>query len=270
MPNLSEHTALVTGASSGIGQQMARILASWGADLILVARRKQRLETLAGQLRADHGVQVRCIPCDLSAPGAAANLYDQVRGSLDILVNNAGFGAYRDFADTESQRNQELLQLNVSVPVELTHHFVQDVLGRERRAYVLNVSSIAAYAPVPYFATYSGSKAFIRSFTESLAAELAGSNVSATCLAPGGTRSEFSDVAGQPLNKAVQHYLMSPERCAEAGLQAMLRRRPIVVPGLSNKLIALATRLVPRRTAGSVARAVIGQPIEPRKPEADA
>lgn len=267
MRDLHGQRAVVTGASSGIGAEIARLLAGRGADLVLVARRRERLEALAAELGAGCGVEVTAIDCDLAAPGAPERLWQALGGPVDILVNNAGFGAYQELCETSWQRTAELLRLNVSCLVELSHRFCEAARGRDRRAYLLNVASVVAYMPIPYFATYAASKAFVLSFSESLAMELRGTNVSVTCVAPGPTRSEFSEVAGQRLNSLAKRSMMSAERCARIAVGAMLARRRVVVPGAGNKLLTLVTRLLPRAVLGRASAVVIGDPVRPSLPE---
>ncbi len=264
-PDLSGTTALVTGASSGIGAAMARLLASWQCDLMLSARRADRLSALAGELSSAHGVDCRVLVEDLADREGPARLHRAVRETgrpIDILINNAGFAAYRAFADTGWQRHADLLQLNVVSLIELTHRFLPDLTARPR-AHILNVSSIVGpWIAIPNMASYGASKACVRSFSETLAAELAGSNVRVTCLCPGGTTTEFPEVAGQKLGAAARAGMMSAERCASIGLHGMLRGRRLVVPGGSNKLIRVASWLLPRRLVGTTAQWVLGPPAE--------
>jgi uncharacterized protein len=264
MPDLSGKVALVTGASSGIGAAMARQLAAWKCDLVLTARRMDRLQALCGEL-SKAGIKAYGIGEDLVDPGGPRRLHAAARafGPIDILINNAGFGTYQSFADTPWSRHAELLQLNVLSLVELTHHFLPELLARPGRAHVLNVASIAAFVAVPYFASYTGSKAYVLGFSESLAAELAGTSVRVTCLCPGGTSTEFSEVAGQTLGKAARASMMSAERCAAIGLRGMLRGRRLVVPGGSNKATHVLSRLMPRRLMGAAGARILGKPAPP-------
>jgi len=263
-PDLSGTTALVTGASSGIGAAMARLLASWKCDLVLSARRADRLAALAAELTAAHRVDCRVLPEDLADREGAARLHRAARESgrpIDVLINNAGFATYRAFADTGWQRHAELLQLNVTSLIELTCRFLPDLKARPR-AHILNVSSIGAWIPVPNLAAYGASKACVLSFSEALAAELERTSVRVTCLCPGGTTTEFPQVAGQKLGAAARAGMMSAERCASIGLRGMLRGRRVVVPGGSNKLIRVASWLLPRRLVGATALWVLGPPAE--------
>jgi short-subunit dehydrogenase len=267
MPDLSGRLALVTGASSGIGAAMARQLAAWKCDVILTARRQDRLEALKGELRAT-GATVHAVREDLADPAGPARLHAAARalGSIDILINNAGFGAYQSFADTSWPRHAELLQLNVLSLVELCHRFLPDLLARPGRAHIMNVASIAAFVAVPYFANYGGTKSYVLGFSESLAAELAATGVRVTCLCPGGTWTEFSEVAGQTLGRTARAGMMSAERCAAIGLRGMLRGRRLVVPGGGNKATHVLSRLMPRRLMGAAGARILGKPAPPALP----
>ncbi|HWN69058.1 MAG TPA: SDR family oxidoreductase [Haliangium sp.] len=263
MPDLRDHRALITGASSGIGREMARVLASWGCALTITARRGERLRELADELRAAHGVAVRCVICDLGQPGGAATLYEGVQSAgekIDILVNNAGAGRYQAFEHQSWDELAGMIQLDVTSLVELTHRFLPEMRRSTRRAYVLNVASIAAYQPVPYFACYAAAKSYVRDFSEALAAELERSNVSVSCLCPGGTRTEFSDLAGQTLGRLAEASMLEARTVAEKGLLAMLRGRRNRVTGWMNVLSCFLVRFVPRRVAAASAALVLGPP----------
>jgi short-subunit dehydrogenase len=196
--DLTGKTALVTGASSGIGEAIARQLAARGADVILVARRRDKLEALAGAIRAGHRVRADVVAMDLGEAGSAERLFEATEGAgraVDVLVNNAGFGVHDRFADIAWERTASQLQLNIVSLTELTHRFVRAMLER-RRGWILNVASVGAYMPVPSYATYAAGKAYVRNFTEALAFELRGTPVHVCCLNPGATATELMDVAG--------------------------------------------------------------------------
>jgi uncharacterized protein len=266
-PDLSGSTALVTGASSGIGAAMARQLAAWRCDLVLTARRADRLDALAGELRASRRISCTVVAEDLAQPGGAARLHERIRAAgrpIDILINNAGFAIYRRFADTSWQRHAELLQLNVLSLVELTYLFLPDLAAHPGRTHILNVSSpVGPWIDVPAMATYGASKAAVLGFSRALAAELSRSNVRVTCLCPGGTTTEFSEVAGQTLGGLARAGMMGARRCAAIGLRGMLRGRRVVVPGITNKLIRLLSCIVPRRWMGASSTWLMGPPQAP-------
>jgi short-subunit dehydrogenase len=259
--NLKGRTAVVTGASSGIGASFARQLAQAGASLVLTARRAERLETLAGDLRESYGTDVMTVPVDLAKPGAARALFDATEGAgkpVDILINNAGFGTHGRFDRIPWARSAEQLQLNIVSLTELTRVFLGPMLAR-RRGHVLNVGSIGAYAPAPCYATYTAGKAYVRNFTEALAEELRGTGVRACCLCPGATRTSFFDVAGQSVSRLVDASMMSPDRCARIGLAALLRGRRNIVAGWGNSLMCWSLRFVPRRVIVWAAGLLMGK-----------
>ncbi|MBI2566136.1 MAG: SDR family oxidoreductase [Candidatus Schekmanbacteria bacterium] len=241
-------TALVTGASAGIGEAFAHLLAQSGCHLILVARRRDRLEALAEKLRDRYGVTVDVIAVDLATPEAAGAVFAEVAKlgrAVDLLINNAGFGIDGRFSDHELARELAMIQLNVVALVELTKRFLPGMLQRGR-GDILLVSSIAAFVSMPTFATYAATKAFVTSFGEAIGHELRGTGVTVTVLNPGGTRTEFLDVAGMKPTKLTQLGLMPAETVARIGLRAMARGRRSVIAGLANAAaIFVSTHLLP-------------------------
>ena len=259
---LKGRTALVTGASSGLGAAFARLLAERGADLIVTARRKDKLDALKEELEKKHHVAVDVVVLDLSEPGAPEKLWNETEGAgrtVDVLVNNAGGALHRYFADMAWEDVARQMQLNVLSLTELTHRFVKPMLGRGR-GHVLNVSSIGAYAPSPSLATYSAGKAFVRDFTEALAFELRKTPVRVCCLCPGGTLTEFHQVAGQELPRAIRATFMSAEDCAAIGLRALFAGRRNVVSGIFNALSVYFMRFVPRRFLVWATARTMGEP----------
>jgi short-subunit dehydrogenase len=259
MSDLKGKTALVTGASSGLGVDFAAILAERGCNLILVARREDRLQKLAEELRGRHGVQVHVIALDLAPLGAAQQLYDRVRGlglEVDVLINNAGFGAHGPFIDVPWEREQEMLLLDVIALVHLTKLFVRDMVSRNF-GYVLQVSSIGAYQPSPTYGTYSAAKAFVLSFGEALSYELRKTKVKVSVISPGVTETEFLDVAGQKRTLYQRMSMMKSRPVAEIGINAMLAGKPSKVAGAMNALTAWSLRFVPRRMQAAMANAAM-------------
>ncbi len=259
--NLKGRTALVTGASSGIGVSFARQLAAAGAQLILTARRKDRLDALADELRAAHGIEVTTIALDLGTADAPKALFDATEGAgkpVDVLINNAGFGTQERFDRMPWAKANEQIQLNVVSLTELTHRFVGPMIERGR-GHVLNVASIGAYMPVPWYATYGAGKAYVRNFTEAVAAELAKTEVRVCCLCPGGTKTEFLDVSGQKSDWLVEASMMSADRCAKIGLRALFGGRRNIISGWSNSLMCWSLRFVPRRSATWIAGRIMGK-----------
>ena len=260
--DLKGRTALVTGASSGLGAAFARLLAERGADLIVTARRKENLEALKKELEEKRGVAVDVVVLDLSEPGSPEKLWNETEGvgrKIDLLVNNAGGGLHKNFVDTPWDRVARQIQLNVVSLTELTHRFAKAMLERGR-GHILNVSSIGAYTPSPSYATYSAGKAFVRDFTEALAFELRGTPVRVCSLCPGGTLTEFHQAAGHELPKAFRATFMSAEDCAAIGLRALLGGRRNVVSGIFNTLSVFFMRFVPRRVLVWATARTMGEP----------
>ncbi|MFP5502300.1 MAG: SDR family NAD(P)-dependent oxidoreductase [Candidatus Sericytochromatia bacterium] len=254
---MPKETAMITGASAGIGASFAGALARRGLDLVLVARRRAALEAIAARLTADHGVRVEVIACDLARSDATETLMAEVatRGlRIDWLINNAGFGAWGPFAEVDPARAVEMLQLNVVALTALTRALLPGMRER-RRGVVINVASVAAFQGVPHFAVYAASKAYVLSFTEALAEEVRGEGIVVQALCPGTTRTEFFEVAGMP--PEARSAYMSPEAVVEASLGGIARRSPVVVPGAKNRLLAIGSRLGPRRLVTRVAGRMI-------------
>lgn len=244
-------TALITGASSGIGEAFAHALAKPGDTLILVARSQGRLEALAAKLRADHGIAVEVIAADLSRPGSGPALAAEVskRGfSVDLLINNAGFGSAGPFAKEDPARDAEMINLNVSAVVELAHAFLPAMLERGRGG-ILNVASVAGFQPTPNMAIYGATKAFVLSFSEALWAETRRRGVKVTALCPGPVDTPFFEATGNPeLRKAVpKNMFMTADQVARMALAALDAGQPVLVPGITNKLVTWGPRLLPRR-----------------------
>jgi hypothetical protein len=241
-------TALITGASAGLGRDYARLFAADGHDVVLVARRRERLEELARELTANHGIQAHVLVFDLADPATPERLYAAVRDrqlTIDFLVNNAGFGTVGTFAEGDRRRELEMIQVNVTALVDITRLFLPDMLAR-RRGHVLNVGSTAGFQPGPFMATYYASKAFVNSFTEALAWELAGTGVTATVSCPGATATEFADHAGNANSLLFKVGAADSTAVAREAYQAMLAGRRMVVHGLANKLGVQAVRVSPR------------------------
>lgn len=259
MTSWSGTTALVTGASSGIGEQFALALAARGADLVLVARRAERLEALAERIRAGHGRTVTVLAADLARPGAGAGLAARVAAAglqVDTLVNNAGFATHGAFVEAKADRVGDELALNVTALVELTHALLPGMVAR-RRGTVVNLASTAAFQPVPWMAVYGATKAFVLSFSEALSHEVRGSGVTVLALCPGATRTEFFDVAGEAASVG---RMQTPEQVVGTALRALdaRRPRPSVVSGALNRAGALLPRFVSRRAALAVTGRLVG------------
>jgi uncharacterized protein len=252
-----KETALVTGASSGIGEDLARLLAAGGRNVVLLARSVDKLQALAGQLSAAHGVEATVLAADLSDSGAASQVVRTLtaRGiAIDILVNNAGFGTAGSFARDDPQRQLDMLQVNVVALTALTRAFLPGMLER-KRGRILNVASTAAFQPGPFMTVYYASKAYVLSFSEALSEETAGSGVTVTCLCPGPTHTGFQDRA--QMHKSRLFNMTRPMHSsdvAQAGYDAMLAGRRLVITGLMNKVVAQSIRITPRAIALKVVR----------------
>jgi short-subunit dehydrogenase len=241
-------TAIITGASSGLGAEFARTLAARGANFVLVARREDRLIALADELAAAHGVAVHPLALDLAAPGAADAVATCVRErglSVDSLVNNAGFGMHGALAEADATRIDEQVRLNVGALVALTRAFLPEMTA-SGLGILVNIASTAAFQPVPFMATYGATKAFVLSFTEAVAFETRDSGLRVTALAPGATRTEFFDVVGTE-GARVGDY-QTPEEVVATAMRALDARRtpPSVVSGGRNAATALMARIMPR------------------------
>jgi short-subunit dehydrogenase len=257
---LQGQTALVTGASSGLGADFARELAGRGASLVLAARRRERLEQLAQELRERHGVTVHVQTVDLSEPDAGRALKAELdaRGlHIDILVNNAGLAAYGPFFERDWADHQKLLQVDVVALTELTHAFVP-AMSERGRGHVLLVASVLGYVPAPGYASYAAAKAYVRHFGDVLAYELRGTGVAVTVVSPGSTATEFFDVGGQRLSAFQRASIMPSHEVARLGTRAMLSRRVHLIPGFFNWLQVHLARLVPAVLRKRVAQLLLG------------
>lgn len=242
-----EGYALVTGASSGIGECFARALAARGHDLVLVARSAPKLTALSRALSAAHGIRAEPMPFDLSVSGAATQLVQALRErrlEIDLLVNNAAFGARGEFWKVSLDRQSEMLRLNIQALVELTHLLLAPMVEKHRGS-IINVSSTASFQPVPYTGMYGATKAFVTSLSQALAEEVRPYGVVVVTLCPGGTKTNFFQ-ASQYGPSRFPGGLQAPEEVVEAALVALDRGSGLVVPRLLNKFTLFVQRFVPR------------------------
>lgn len=247
-------TALVTGASSGLGEAFAHDLARRGANLILVARREEKLRVVADELRSRYGVRAASIRQDLSEHDAPQHLFAQLQAEgvvVDVLVNNAGFGLYGTFLELPWERERNMLELDVLTLVQLTKLFAAEMVKRDE-GYILHVASVGAYQPSPLYATYSAAKSFVLNFGEALNFELRYTNVRSSVVSPGITATEFLTVSGQRPTLYQRLVMMKSADVARIGVNAMLQNRPSVVPGRLNALSVWSNRLMPRRLSARV------------------
>jgi len=252
-------TALITGASTGIGYELSKCFAADHHNLILIARQEPRLRQVAEELTKQFGIAVRVVAADLAQPDAPQKIVDAVRRDswqVDYLVNNAGYGLGGKFAETDLAVELGMMQVNMIALVALTKLFLPDMLAR-KSGKIMNVASTAAFQPGPLMAVYYASKAFVLSFTEAIANELKGTGVTVTALCPGPTASEFQQRAQIQNTRLVKNKLlgiMSSEQVAKIGYQGFLRGKRIIIPGLLNKIGVHGTRLTPRTITAQVAR----------------
>jgi short-subunit dehydrogenase len=239
-------TALITGASSGIGAAFTRALAAQGTHIILVARSEAKLRDLATSLAGQHAIRAEVLSFDLSRPAAGEELFaatQELGMAVDLLINNAGFGTYGAFDRLDPEREQQEVLLNVAAVVDLTHRFLPAMLARGGGS-IINVASTAAFQPVPYMAVYGASKAFVLSFSEALWAEYRRQGIRVLALCPGRTRTDFFKVVGT--EEAGFGALETPEKVVRVALRALERGRPSVISGRQNWLTANAVRFAPR------------------------
>ena len=249
--------ALVTGATEGIGYELARCFARGPHDVVLVARDGEKLERVAAEISASCGVRVSTIAQDLSGHDGARLLFDEVRRRrivVDVLVNNAGVGTYGLFAEADLERELAMMRLNMISLTVLTKLFLTEMLQRGS-GRILNVASTAAFQPGPLMAVYYASKAYVVSFTEALANELQGSGIAASVLCPGPTRSGFEARAGMSASKLFRRRgVMKASDVAEIGYREFMKGKTTIIPGLRNKILVFGVRLGPRKLLPSIVR----------------
>ncbi len=261
MSEWKHKTVLVTGASYGIGEAFAQRLAAEGAHLILTARSTDRLAALAAQLRSQYGVSVHTISADLASATGAQTIFaeaERAQLAVDLLINNAGFGALGEFTNLSSARQLEMIQVNVTALVELTHLFLQPMRARGSGA-ILNVASTASFQAIPYFAVYAASKAFVLSFSEALMEECRPFGIRVLALCPGSTTTNFREVAGsQHLN--APRFTQTSAQVVEAGLLALAQGHSVTISGITNKIQTYMERFVPRQMVTKMAGKIFKPP----------
>jgi short-subunit dehydrogenase len=252
----SGRTALITGASAGLGREFARLAARDGHDVVLVARRKDRLQELAHELEGAHGVVATVIDADLADPAAPQAVVERTCAAgivVDFLINNAGFGSHGAYAQSDFARQSEMVDVNIRALMALTHRYLPKMLAR-RSGRILNVASLAGFVPGPYMATYYASKAFVLSFTEAVATEVRGTGVTVTASCPGPVATEFGAVANSDRTNLLRSGAADAVSVARHGYQAMMAGKVVAVPGFKNKLTTLLVRLGPRSAVRTAAR----------------
>lgn len=257
--NVKGSTVLITGASAGLGVEFARRFADRGGNLVLVARRRDRLDALADELRQKNSITVTVVAKDLAEPGAGSDLHRELTDQgvrVDSLVNNAGFGTYGDFSGEKLDRILSEIQLNISTLVELSHVFLPDLL--RGRGMLVNIASTAAFQPTPGMAVYGATKAFVLNFTEALWAEAQGSGLTVLTVCPGPTETEFFDVVGS--SEASVGGMQTAEQVVDTAFSALDKRfaPPTVVSGFSNWISANSTRMATRRLGVMITGRLLG------------
>jgi len=245
--SLKRPVALITGASGGIGRELATCFADANYDLVLVARTETKLQEVARDVEEEYGVSGLVLPFDLTDPGAATALYEELAErtiAVDVLVNNAGVGVYGPFADTDGEAELAMLRLNVLALTQLTKLAVTDMKSRGE-GKILNVSSLVGFQPFPRIAVYAASKAYVLSFTDALAEELRGTEITVTALCAGPTDTDFFERADMTRSKAARGAI-DPETVARAGFDGLMRGRVIVVPDRRTRLLIAAGKVTPR------------------------
>jgi short-subunit dehydrogenase len=250
-------TALITGASAGLGLELAQLFAADKHDVVLVARRRDQLEAVATRVAAEHGVIATVIPADLSDPASPQRIAEELGRrhlAIEFLVNNAGFGTNGRFVDLDLSRELAMVQVNVASLVHLTGLLLPAMVARGS-GRILNLGSTAGFQPGPLMATYYATKAFVNSFTEGLAHELRGTGVTATVVCPGATDTEFSAVSGSGASRLFRTGAMPAQPVARFAYQALMAGKVFAIPGIRNKLTLQVQRVSTRR----ILRAVVGR-----------
>lgn len=255
---MKNKTALVTGASSGIGEAFARLLAKEGYNLVLVARGEEKLNQIKSELGEKHGIQIYVIAKDLSVFTAPQEILAELQTKnieIDLLVNNAGFAEYGKFYELDLQKQINSINLNVVCLTALTHLFLPQMTAK-KHGHILNVASTAAFQAGPLMAVYYATKAYVLSFSEGLNSELQGTGVNVTALCPGPTKTEFfKKQPGFAFSRLFQSSsFMSAERVAQIGYNALITNKPVVIAGLRNKILAFGTRLLPRSLVTAISK----------------
>lgn len=250
-------TALITGASSGIGLELADVLAREGHNVVLTARNASKLNALAVDLMSKYGVKATVIACDLSEQNAPLKVFDQLKKEnilIDILVNNAGFGDFGAFTETKWEKERQMIDVNITALTQLTKLFLDGMIER-KYGRIMNVASTAAFQPGPFMAVYYATKAYVLSFSEAIANELQGTGVTVTALCPGPTESGFVKAASLDESKLFRNKKLPTSReVAEYGYKAMMKGKTVAIHGAMNRLMANSVRFTPRKLVTAIVR----------------
>jgi uncharacterized protein len=258
-PSQCQKTALITGAASGIGYQLARIFAAHDYDLVVVDRNELKLLEMVSKFQEEFGIYIKAIVKDLSISTSPEEIFTELQKAtiqVDVLVNNAGFGTYGLFNETNLATELEMLQVNLVCLTHLTKLFLKDMV-KQGEGKILNVASAAAFQPGPLMAVYFATKAYILSFSEAIANELEGTGVTVTVLCPGSTESAFHERTGMAGSKLLQgKKMMDAETVAKIGYHALMRGKTVVIPGFLNKIMAKSVRFIPRKQVTKIVRSM--------------
>jgi len=252
-------TALITGASGGIGYEFAKLFAKDKYNLVLVARSQKKLSEISGEFQNKFGISVKIIAKDLSVQNAPEEVFSELQGAgikVDVLINNAGFATYGFFAETDLEEQLQMIQLNVVALTHLTKLFLKEMV-QQKDGKILNVASTAAFQPGPLMAVYYATKAYVLSFSEAIANELEGSGVTVTALCPGATESGFQARANMEESKLFSgQKIMDAATVAQIGYRGLMKGQRVVVPGLKNQILSLSVRFIPRNLVTKIARSM--------------
>ena len=252
------NTAIITGASKGIGKAIAAELAAKGFDLLLIARTESLLQTLAAELSHRHNVKVEYLSLDLTTPDSINKIIEKVENeklSVQVLINNAGYAQWGNFAELDLIEQENMMFVNMNLMVRLSHRLLPQLL-KNQKSYLLNVASSSAYQAIPTLAIYCASKAFVLQFTRALRHELKGKGINVSCLSPGPTETEFMNVAGMTtakMKKQAAKFNMSPEAVASIGLKGLMNNKAEIIPGFLNLLQAKMVNFVPKTITEKIA-----------------
>lgn len=253
-------TALITGSSGGIGQELAFLFAKDGHNLVLVARNKEKLQSIAHIIQQTYSVQVTVIKKDLENPASAYELYDEIltkQIQIDYLVNNAGYGLYGAFSSTDLSKEVNMIELNITSLTILSKLFLRPMLEKQSGG-ILNVASTASFQPGPLMAVYYATKAYVLSFTEALASEVINTGVHVSALCPGPTKTGFGDRADLGNSKIFESGLMNVKKVALDGYLGFMKNKTIIIPGVQNQLLAQSSRFLPRKWVASIVKHIQG------------
>lgn len=254
-------SVLITGATTGIGYELAKLFAKDKFDIIIIARNEVKLKETAEELQKEFNVNVKFISKDLSDRNSAKEIYNKLKDeniSPDVLVNNAGFGSHGAFSESDPDNDIDMINLNITSLVTLNRLFLNDML-KKNSGRIMNVASTAAFQPGPYMAVYYATKAFVLSFSEAVSEELSGTNVTVSCLCPGPTETEFQYRAGIKETKMMNRRsftVMTAEEVAKTGYKKMMKGKRIIIPGFTNKAGVLFVKLFPRKIISKITRSL--------------